>query len=216
MYTIFDTLNNAFTYIATAYIYFMAIALVLLFVQAAMENFSQETTVSDEFYQQTKQAGASSGAPLALPQSLIVERLQPLLPERRCPGGHRRCEATAAASKLRNTKRVRHRRAMAKPQGGLLAVEPKKPSNPQGKAMKLTVETKAIASKPQAEDPWFDTDFSTMGIRAIRQYVRDHFLQDLIKSSAGKSVAKCTLSELRTILIESQESDRVYSRILEI
>ena len=143
-FTSIDILNNAFTYIATAYIYLAAIAIALLFVQYVLDRRDHQCAVSDEL-----------------------------------------------------------NRGMADPQTKvLLSIEPTEPVAPQGKVLKLTVE------KPK--DNWLNIDFSSLSIRAIRAYVRDNSLQDLIKDTVGKSVSRCTLNELRKALIESQESDRVY------
>lgn len=174
MFTIFDTLNTATTYIASAYIYFMAIAIALLFVK----DYLDRTTVSDEHYQQTKDLFADKEVPVPAEDRVSVE--------------------VAIAPSKRTTRGT--------PAGGVPASSPI-PETPQGKVLVLTVE--------KTEDDWLTVDFGKMSIRAIRQYVRDNNLQDLIKECTGLTVSRCTLAQLQSVLTESQECDRVYSRIIQ-
>ena len=72
----------------------------------------------------------------------------------------------------------------------LMAVEPE----PIVEAEEVVVVAEVVT------DFWADIDFSAMGIRATRDYIRTHSLQTLVREKLGKSVSKCSLGELRTAL----------------
>jgi hypothetical protein len=150
MFPIIDTLNSVFTFIATGYVYFMAIALLLLIVQEAIA--SQSPVITDDFYQQTKELFAEPE-----PKELAV--------------------------------------AIAKHGRSPIAVVPaiQTPSRPTGKALVITVKE--------------ESDFSKMGWKSIRSYIKKHQLQGIIRSALGKSVSECRLEELRRAL-EDYVADR--------
>ena len=128
MYSIFDTLNTAFSAIATAYIYFMGAAMLVCFVQGIYARHHNATMPTNEFYEQTK----------------VMLEVEP--------------EPTVEAEKV-----------------------------------------EAIAAEV-VTDIWAEIDFSTMSIRAIRDYIRTHALQTLVREKLGKTVSKCSLGELRGVL----------------
>lgn len=77
----------------------------------------------------------------------------------------------------------------------------------------MAVEPEPVVEEEDASEPesvvvpevvtdfWVDIDFSNMGIRGIRDYVRAHSLQTLVREKLGKSVSKCSLGELRGALV---------------
>lgn len=150
MFSIIDTLNSAFTLIATAYVYFMAIALLLLIVQEVIA--SQSPVITDDFYQQAKELFAEPE-----PEEYAV--------------------AIAVVPAIQTSVR------------------------PTGKALVITVKE--------------ESDFSKMGWKSIRGYIREHQLQGAIRSALGKSVSECRLEELRGAL-EDFAVDRQYELAQEL
>ena len=127
MLNIFDTLNSAFTLLASAYIYLVAIAFLVCFVQSLYARHINANAVSNEHYEQVKV---------------------------------------------------------------LMTVEPETSVAFQGKALSISVEREIAIGK----------DVSEMGIRAIRNYIRENSWQQEIRDRLSKSVSKCSLAELRHVV----------------
>ena len=60
----------------------------------------------------------------------------------------------------------------------------------------------AVPAKKSTLSDSIRQEVAPTGIRALRQQIRDRKLQTTIKERTGKTVSRCTLTELQTALLE--------------
>lgn len=114
-FNLFSILDQLLTQVATAYIFLVAIALSICLIQSSVAIYLNETQVSNEFYQEVKQA-------------FLVEDTRPKI------------------------------------------------------------------------------DFNQMTIRSLREYIREHSLQTLVREQSGKTCSRCNSQELKSVLNNYQSN----------